>query len=820
MPITVVPIRHKESHPSLPTKVKIPEVIKDPLHRVAVSELPTFTTSELFNNKFYCEPESTAVLPFPSPPAAPIYSISPNICKPFAQDLSLSDLVASASSSCSHSLDLVLADLHNHPAVNTLRVWLLERWSECECTPIKFSLKKHISGWRIMGAHPFILSVIEHGYYPPFYSSPSPLFRLNNKSALEHQDFVVQAVSDLLHNGWARLVSDRPVCVNPLQVAIQSNGKKRLILDLTHVNTFLRKQKFKMDTLANAVGFFPDKGWGFSYDVWKCYYHMDLDPRCQQFFGFSFAVDSFTFYAVFTVVPFGLSSAPWLATKLFKVPIKKWRAQGFIHFQYLDDGLGLHATFDKAKKAAKIVRTDLHSLGWCEQASKCQWEPSQTMKWLGFNIDLCNFLLSIPEEKIQKLKTALEKEDRTSTSSPRRLLAVAGLINCLSIVLGPLALVWSKPFYVASEIALEEGCHYDTSICPGPTVKAAVTFWKTNLPKLSMRRVLKATVPTALCFSDASASGGAAFVRRLSACQAQNLKFPPLLSLSALRDQGRTAAQPTLEDHVATFRTVDHQPFLWPAAEHMCLINWSDLQKQKSSTWRELAALVFGLKALVKPLAGLTVTWVTDNQAVESIMYKGSMKPYLQSLVTEAFVLLRQKQISLTVLWAPRSMNELADACSRIIDYDDWGIHPSLFDLLHSCWGPFSVDRFASAQNALLPRFNSKFAEPGSEFVDALSVDWGTENNWIVPPPTLIPQTIQHIKACKAKGTLVVPKWPSAPFWPLLFPEGQPAEIIQDSLTFPNGARYIVPGTVAKSLFHPNSFHSSLMALRLDASSP
>ena len=42
---------------------------------------------------------------------------------------------------------------------------------------------------------------------------------------------------------------------------------------------------------------------------------------------------------------------------------------------------------------------------------------------------------------------------------------------------------------------------------------------------------------------------------------------------------------------------------------------------------------------------------------------------------------------------------------------------------------------------------------------------------------------IRHTSKCRAKGTLVVPEWPSAPFWPIIFPtDGNPASFIMDSV--------------------------------------
>ena len=61
---------------------------------------------------------------------------------------------------------------------------------------------------------------------------------------------------------------------------------------------------------------------------------------------------------------------------------------------------------------------------------------------------------------------------------------------------------------------------------------------------------------------------------------------------------------------------------------------------------------------------------------------------------------------------------------------------------------------------------NILFQNPGSEEIDAFSQYWFAENNWLVPPINLV---IRHLVTCKAKGTLIVPKWKSAAFWPLIF---------------------------------------------------
>ena len=81
------------------------------------------------------------------------------------------------------------------------------------------------------------------------------------------------------------------------------------------------------------------------------------------------------------------------------------------------------------------------------------------------------------------------------------------------------------------------------------------------------------------------------------------------------------------------------------------------------------------------------------------------------------------------------------------------------------------MDRFASNDNTKLPRFNSKFYCEGSEHVDALSIGWGGENNYVVPPVSLVSRVLLHMESCAASGVLFVPFWPSAAFWPFLVDE-------------------------------------------------
>ncbi len=195
---------------------------------------------------------------------------------------------------------------------------------------------------------------------------------------------------------------------------------------------------------------------------------------------------------------------------------------------------------------------------------------------------------------------------------------------------------------------------------------------------------------------------------------------------------------------------------------------WNHIEKHKSSTWKELKAVEIVLKSFTRILADKKIKWFTDSQNVVQIVEVGSGRSELHTMARAIFSTCIENNISIKIDWIPRSENEKADAISRKVDHDDRSLSELHYLNLERLWGPHSIDRFASFQNHKLSRFNSRYWNPGSERVDAFTQTWSGENNWLVPPISLIANTILHLRASKSKETLIIPEWPSAPFWPLL----------------------------------------------------
>ncbi|CAC5397189.1 unnamed protein product [Mytilus coruscus] len=108
--------------------------------------------------------------------------------------------------------------------------------------------------------------------------------------------------------------------------------------------------------------------------------------------------------------------------------------------------------------------------------------------------------------------------------------------------------------------------------------------------------------------------------------------------------------------------------------------SWSDDEKLKSSTWREVKAIELSLLSFARLLKTCTVSFYTDNQNAVTIVHKGSKVPELQSLALSIYDCCRKNEITIFVNW---EHNEQADMLSRIVDIDDWRVFDEFFTFLN-----------------------------------------------------------------------------------------------------------------------------------------
>ena len=523
------------------------------------------------------------------------------------------------------------------------------------------SLARNVQFWEGIGACKYVVNVIRNGYALPFNSLPKPYVIRNHKSAQAHASFVNESVEDLLERGCVQQVDEGDVIVSsPLGVV--NNGKKlRLILDLRYVNMHLKSQKFKLEDWKTITEVYGKGDFLVTFDLKSGYHHIEIAEAHRKYLGFKWQLNSVTKSFVFCVLPFGLSTAPYLFTKVTKPLLSHWRRQGIRCHLYMDDGAGGHSTYEGAVEVGKTMLHDLKAAGFVPHPEKCCWTPSQEVEMLGMQFNLKNDCIKVTEKRVVKLKHCLQIVKHSTVVSAREVARLAGYLLSMSLAVGPVCRLHTRAMYRFIE------SRTSWSACRPLTKEVAdeVDFWISTFDKVHGQPIWKSIpVKAVLTWSDASDSGWGGF-----------------------------SLQQGLE--------VAHGE--WPPEV---------LVRGMSSTWRELRGTALVLSSLAHRIAGSTCIHRTDNQAAAHIITNGSRKDHLQAEALSIHKICQQHNVKLVAEWVPREQNELADYYSKIVDRDDWQVNPQIFQQLDHAWGPHTLDCFASYVTKQLPRFLLTLVEP------------------------------------------------------------------------------------------------------------
>ena len=297
---------------------------------------------------------------------------------------------------------------------------------------VKGRLKQSISFWKEeIRACAAVIGVIENGYVLPLKSEPTAYVQVNHISAKKNSSFVEESITALCAAGCVVEVAQRPHICSPLSVVESGSGKKRLVINLRHLNRFLWKQKFKYEDLRVAMLLLEQGDYMFSFDLKSGYHHVDIAKEHWKYLGFAWGKQ---FY-VFTVLPFGLSSACYIFTKMVRPLVKYWRAKGLRVIVYLDDGLCAVDGESNALVASQLVRSTLEQAGFVANVDKSIWTPTQRLQWLGFVIDLSKGQIEVPTEKVVALRSKLQVMCQLQKVQAKQLASVVGSIISMSLAL-------------------------------------------------------------------------------------------------------------------------------------------------------------------------------------------------------------------------------------------------------------------------------------------------------------------------------------------------------------------------------------------------
>ena len=407
-------------------------------------------------------------------------------------------------------LDEDIEQVRHWELINDLQHMNAHEYESPSLTHVKGRLKSHTQFWIDIQTPDFILDCIRDGYKIPFFSTLEPTTFKNNRSAQAHAEFVADAITELISSGRIhQTCKEQLLVISPLSVSVQQTGKKRLILDLRYVNQHVYKQRVKFDDWRTAINFFGKGTYFTKFDLKSGYHHLEIFPDHQPFLGFSWTYpDGNTCFYMFSVLPFGLSSAPYIFTKLLRPLIRHWRSLGIHSTIFLDDNIDMEKSFETSARHAQIVRADVSRSGLVANDDKSVWVPTQNITWLGLSWDGIDGTLAIASHRIEKLISTLNRVLKTTHVSARVLVSVVGQIISTGPVTGNLARIMSRH----CQMSIASAAEWDTPFEIDQYCLHELKFWHTNVTAINSRSFTESLATNQTLYSDASATACGAFI--------------------------------------------------------------------------------------------------------------------------------------------------------------------------------------------------------------------------------------------------------------------------------------------------------------------
>ena len=583
--------------------------------------------------------------------------------------------------------------------------------------------------WQGIGAPKRVVNWLKLGYQLPFKRNPEgrrilpPLMSRAPKSLittyadLVKQRALDQMILDLIQkNAIEKVPPGTSGFYSRVFLVPKKSGKLRLVIDLSKLNAFLEKFPFKMDTASVIRESIEPGMWSASLDLSDAYLHIPMHPGARNFLLFQIGDQVYRFL----VLPFGLSTAPFVFSEVMKF-LKKWgRAAGLLLFQYLDDWLLLNldrSTLDHQMKM--LVRACLR-LGLLVNFQKSELEPTQNIQFLG---DQYNFELGLihpTQDRFEKICRKIARMTTSSTTTVKRVHSLMGLLVSTERTV-PLGRVHYREFQRVVIRVLTQNWPDERRVELNHAQLSSLLWWisPSNVLQGVSMRVLH---PTLEIQTDASTSGWGFFFQG----KVWQGVWPP-------------------ED--AT-RHINHLEML--AVSHACEI-------------------------LSPQFAGHAVSFLIDNATTVAYLKNqgGTRSPDLCDLTRKILLNAQKLRFSIHPKHIAGQLNAIADLASRqgqVIN-TEWNLDPVTFIWIQhqSPWGPAVLDLFANQLSHRLPRYASPCPDPAAELINSMIVPWPEVVLYAFPPTTLLARVLQKIRLERPRHLLLVaPRLLEAPWFPVL----------------------------------------------------
>lgn len=633
-------------------------------------------------------------------------------------------------------------------------------------TPVGGRLRLHAAEWPATGASGWVLSTIRDGLRLELTSWPHQLRRPPETTPTADRLTLQQELkTNLLKGAVEPVPSSSGVGFYSTQFTVPKadSGRHRQVSNLRPLNQFLVHRHFKMESLTMLQEVLQQGDLLMSLDIQDAFFHVSIHPEHVDLLRFEWEGTSYRFRAM----PFGLASAPRVFTKIMRPVMGLLRSRGQRGLIYLDDLLIASASHEEALHRAQATIDLLYRLGFTINFEKSALLPSHSLEYLGFLIDTRSMTISLPAEKVAKLRKAIRTFSRNAQAGPVSPREVAGLVGKLQATHPALL---EAPLYVRHLRAayLKQALHsWETpSVLLPEAAWAELRAWLSHLETWN-GRLLIGREATRVLVTDASRTGWGAWLH---------------LPQSPRRPLRQT----------------------WGF--------WMPHEKHHTSNWREATAILLALRAFSQELRGHSVLLRTDNRSAMAAINKGGSSVLVLSDIARATAqTCRHLSVALRAEHITGATNRLADQLSRIRhDVSDWMLNPTLFLQISQRWFLPTIDLFASRTNRQVPRFYSYRPDPEATGIDAFLHPWKSEACYANPPFAMIGRVLAKIRKERLEQfILVAPIWPSASWWPVLL-----QMVAASPLLLPRTEATYLPGLTASSAgIGPPNWHSAAFLL-------
>ena len=255
--------------------------------------------------------------------------------------------------------------------------------------------------------------------------------------------FLREEIKNLL-NKWAveRVQNPgTPGFYSRIFLVLKKNGELRLIIDLSLLNRYIKKQAFKMETVKSVRQGMRLNDWAVSIDLTDAYLHVPIHHQSQKYLRFVHEDQVYHF----TALPFGMSLSPLIFSKLMDVIaafLRQRAISAFLRQRAISVFPYLVNWLIKNLIRNRLITQTIQSLGFLPNLKKSDLFPAQKFTFIDMEFLTQQNLVRVPTERVQNLILTIKKIMSAKHVSARTFLSLLGKLSAAAdlVLLGRLHL--------------------------------------------------------------------------------------------------------------------------------------------------------------------------------------------------------------------------------------------------------------------------------------------------------------------------------------------------------------------------------------------